>query len=595
MKKIITIASLIAMFAVCLSGISSASGIYTTGDRISDFTVTTYDGTEVNLYSLLEEKEMVLINIWATWCGPCRSEFPFMQEAYAQYSDSVGIIALSCEPTDTNDVLADFAADLGITFNIARDEAGLSSRFSTGSIPTTAVVDRFGTVCLVISGALPDAESFIRIFDAFTGDDYTESTLYSTLPPKKPDVVPSTEAELAAALNAENGALEFTNSENGSIWPMTVTETDGRSVVAAANTGVDGSESVVTAVVNASAGDAAEITFKVSCDIIGDAMQLRINGETVKSFSGIRDWMTYAYEFPESGEYEVSVAYIKAPSGLIDHYGEYAADTLWVDSIAHLTGDAAAAALAKNPIYPISDDISITPATEGARRIIIDDPTGNIASYYGDLFYLIPAETADFELTMTNDYDPETTLVMLNYDSSIRTLANCLDDGRYLLSAGIDSTETTGYCNSTIFINPDIYSNDATVALTYFRSEANIDILLSQLAIDSGGSMVGSWRYADEDAAASPLRSEEPSQSDYIIRYTDQNGNAVPGVMCQVCDESTCQVFVSDENGECRFTLAPYEWEIHTLMLPEGYDGDTETITIAPAEGGVIEFTLTLN
>ena len=39
--------------------------------------------------------------------------------------------------------------------------------------------------------------------------------------------------------------------------------------------------------------------------------------------------------------------------------------------------------------------------------------------------------------------------------------------------------------------------------------------------------------------------------------------------------------------------MAPYAWEIHTLKVPEGYEGDTETITIAPVEGGELVFTLT--
>jgi len=593
MKKIISVISLIALLCVALSGVSHAAGIYRTGDRIADFTVTTYDGAEVNLYSLLEEKDMVLINIWATWCGPCRSEFPHMQQAYELYSDSVGIVALSCEATDTDEVLADFASELGLTFNVGRDTAGLAAMFGASSIPTSVVVDRFGTICLMISGALPDAESFVRIFDAFTGDDYNQSTLYSAIPPKMPDIPPSDEADLAAALNVEGGMLEFRNSEKRNIWPMTVDEVDDRSVVVSTNTGNTGGQSIVSTVINAEKGDAVCVEFKLSCDIIADSMQLIINGETVKSFGGARDWMTYAYEFPESGEYEVAVAYAKSTVSYYNASYDTLEDALWIDSIAHLTGDAAAAALAANPVYPVSDEISITPITEGARRIIIDDPTGKIDSYYGGMFYIIPADTAEFELGMTAGHDPETALVMLNYDSSIRSLAYCLNDGKYTISGGVDSVDTTGYCDSTIYLCPTITDNTDTVSLTYFRSESNVELFLSQISVDESGNLVGSWRYADEEAAASAVRSEETAQSDYVVRYVDQNGDPVPGVMCQVCDEATCQVFISDENGECRFTLDPYEWEIHTLMLPEGYSGDTETATITPAEGGEMEFTLT--
>jgi hypothetical protein len=73
----------------------------------------------------------------------------------------------------------------------------------------------------------------------------------------------------------------------------------------------------------------------------------------------------------------------------------------------------------------------------------------------------------------------------------------------------------------------------------------------------------------------------------------DQNGDPVPGVMCQVCDESTCQVFTSDAKGVCQFTLPAKAYEIHTLMVPAGYEGDTTTITEAPAQGGELTFTLT--
>ena len=79
----------------------------------------------------------------------------------------------------------------------------------------------------------------------------------------------------------------------------------------------------------------------------------------------------------------------------------------------------------------------------------------------------------------------------------------------------------------------------------------------------------------------------------YTVTYVDQNGNPVPGVMCQVCDEATCQVFVSDADGVCQFTLPAKAYEIHTLKVPAGYEGDTNTITNAPVQGGDLTFTLT--
>ena len=88
------------------------------GTRCPDFTFTTYDGKEYNLYDTLAEKDMVLLNLWATWCGPCQSEFPAMTEAYEQYKDKVEVFALSVEPTDTDDVLASYVASMGMTFPV---------------------------------------------------------------------------------------------------------------------------------------------------------------------------------------------------------------------------------------------------------------------------------------------------------------------------------------------------------------------------------------------------------------------------------------------------------------------------------------------
>lgn len=71
------------------------------------------------------------------------------------------------------------------------------------------------------------------------------------------------------------------------------------------------------------------------------------------------------------------------------------------------------------------------------------------------------------------------------------------------------------------------------------------------------------------------------------IRTVSRSGRDLPGR-----DDDNCMVYVSDENGVCEFTLPPYAYEIHTLKVPEGYEGDTETVTTASAEGDELTFTL---
>ena len=106
-KTFALVLCLVMLSSLAVSAFAEETG-YDVGDKMEDFTVTTYDGGEFSLYEVLEEKDMVLINIWATWCPPCRMEFPFMEEAYQLYKDDVEIIALSCEPSDSDEVLATF-------------------------------------------------------------------------------------------------------------------------------------------------------------------------------------------------------------------------------------------------------------------------------------------------------------------------------------------------------------------------------------------------------------------------------------------------------------------------------------------------------
>ena len=127
-KRILASLMMLIMLITALPA-AHAAPFYQLGDRVADFTVTTWDGQTVSLYDMLEEKDVVLINVWATWCGPCRQEVPAMQAAYEQYGDSVGIIALDAESRDTDEAIAAFVRDTGMTFPAALDTAGIAYSF----------------------------------------------------------------------------------------------------------------------------------------------------------------------------------------------------------------------------------------------------------------------------------------------------------------------------------------------------------------------------------------------------------------------------------------------------------------------------------
>lgn len=599
MRNLKTLLALVLALALCLGNVALAeeeTTVYQLGDAIQDFTVTTYDGETVTLSEVLKEKEAVLINIWATWCGPCQMEFPYMEEAYEQYKDKVEVIALSCEPTDNAEVLAAFVDERGLTFKVGQETAGLTKAFQVNGIPTSVVVDRFGTICFVESGSMPDTESFTRLFDMFVGDDYAESKiLEGGMPKVAPNVEACSTEELSAALNVEGAALTFENCADEMIWPMLVAEKDGRQVVAASNTGVNDSEAGVTTTVTAAAGDAVVVDFKLSSEVFYDLMRIRINGKTVKSFCGEKDWMTYAWPVAEDGTYEVTVAYVKDG---VEFAGD---DCLWVDSISVVSGDEAVKALADNPVYLTAEETYIKVLNENAKEIVIDDPTGTLDAYFGDSkYYLVPDEQISVEIGLSADVEQETTCVSTAYDGASYMVAELEQDGKFLLSVGVDTMQTTGYDYSNIAI----YCGEQTLAnVVYLADEQNANAFMVDLADPETGDVVTSWKYADGTAPSTDEVAQLPEGFDmnmsfvsaYTVKYVDQNGDPVEGVMCQVCDDESCQVFVSDAEGVCSFELMPYPWEIHTLRLPEGYEGDTETVTVAPEEGGELTFTVTKN
>lgn len=569
MKQLKAFAALILAICLCMGGAALASqpeAPYSLGETIRDFTVATYDGRVITLSEVLKEKEAVLINIWATWCGPCRSEFPAMQEAYAEYSDRVEIIALSCESTDTDAVLADFAAKLGLTFPIAQDTVGMASLLRASSIPTTIVVDRFGTICYWGAGAMTSKDLFVRLFDAFVGEDYTASTVYDGLPPAKATAVASPEGELAAALGADAAV----NPASAYVWPMTVQEKDGRTVAASTNQGQTNAAAQVDALLTASVGDAIAVTFRTSTEEVFDLLEIRLNGESVKHFGGVHDWTSYAFPVAADGTQTVSLIYQKNGGG---NGGE---DTVWIDSVAVLTGSEAEAALAAVPVHAAAERTALLPAAPGMREVLIDDPEGALAAAYGDAkFYVANGPSVSFTAELDASVDPERAFFFTNYDSSILPLTQSLSGGGYAMSTPIDSAETTRYVCSSVCLYPDVTGAGMQIAIC-FQDEGNLELFLSLMSLST-------WQYADEAAPAGPLA--------YTVRYVDQDGSPVAGVLCQVCDESTCQVFVSDADGVCAFTLPTAVQELHTLRIPEGYEGDTDA-TLVPVSGEELVITL---
>ena len=74
----------------------------------------------------------------------------------------------------------------------------MAQKLYASAIPTTVVVDRYGTICFRMEGSLTDASHFTNLFEAYVGEDYPSSRILTSLPAGKPTVAPAAEADLAA-------------------------------------------------------------------------------------------------------------------------------------------------------------------------------------------------------------------------------------------------------------------------------------------------------------------------------------------------------------------------------------------------------------
>lgn len=131
-----------------------------TGSVAPDFTALDMDGNPVSLAD--HAGRVVLVNVWATWCEPCKVEMPAMQRMYEALSGTdFEILAVSVDARlGSTDVagrpggdLEAFAREMGLTFPILHDAAGTIERtYQTTGVPETFVIGRDGLIYKKIAG-----------------------------------------------------------------------------------------------------------------------------------------------------------------------------------------------------------------------------------------------------------------------------------------------------------------------------------------------------------------------------------------------------------------------------------------------------------
>ncbi len=113
-------------------------------------------GGKVSLASL--KGQVVLINFWATWCGPCRKEMPLLEQIQKKYAP-LGFTMLGVNVEEDTRLMDTFLKDVPVTFPILLDPAnGVSKLYDVSAMPSTVIVDRKGQVRYIHQGYQPGDE-----------------------------------------------------------------------------------------------------------------------------------------------------------------------------------------------------------------------------------------------------------------------------------------------------------------------------------------------------------------------------------------------------------------------------------------------------
>ncbi len=147
---------LLAGLALSVFAASSLGTYSLAGQPAPDFALKSSTGENLRLSEY--RGDVVMINFWATWCGPCRQEMPLLDELYSRYQ-RVGFNLLGVNIDDDSSRAMRMIAELGVSFPVLFDtRKEVSKLYDVDAMPVTILVDREGKIRYIHQGYKPGYE-----------------------------------------------------------------------------------------------------------------------------------------------------------------------------------------------------------------------------------------------------------------------------------------------------------------------------------------------------------------------------------------------------------------------------------------------------
>jgi peroxiredoxin len=147
----------LALLTILLCAVAPANAAVNPGAPAPAFTLAARDGGKLSLADL--KGQVVMINFWATWCGPCRQEMPLLAQLHDKY-EPLGFIMLGVNVEPDSAAAVAWLKNVPVNFPILFDtDSAVAGRFGVEGMPSSVLVDRNGQVRYIHRGYKPGDEA----------------------------------------------------------------------------------------------------------------------------------------------------------------------------------------------------------------------------------------------------------------------------------------------------------------------------------------------------------------------------------------------------------------------------------------------------